>query len=188
MSSSAVRSVCNDKPLLLASEAYEGIEAVSAIESVRSKKEVSGLERTSLCSIEGGKAMAFGLEDRDRDEAPRNIEVDGGEVFRDRGWCMASPSGEGKISAISAFCPLSARRESLQWKPLAFDDQTGCRYTVDLSVKLEIVTLCTHRGFVAVMGVYCVLLEFVVAVKASYRCAFLIQRVASHLLPLPGGR
>ena len=86
MSSSAVRSVCNDKPLLLGVELRDCIEAESAIESVRSKREGSGFAMTSWCSIQGGEDAAFGLEDKDGGEPPSNIEEDEGESFRDRGW------------------------------------------------------------------------------------------------------
>lgn len=85
MSSSAVRSVCSDKPLLLGVELRECIEAESAIESVRSK-EGSDFETFSWCSMGGGENAAFGLEDRDGGEPPRKMEEEDGEDFRGRGW------------------------------------------------------------------------------------------------------
>lgn len=105
-SSSAVRSVCNDNPLLLGVDWYECIEVESAIESVRSKKEVSGFGETSWCSIEGGDALALGLEERDGDELPKNID-DGGDVFRGRGWCKDNKSWEESVSVaiFVKLCP-----------------------------------------------------------------------------------
>lgn len=101
MSSSAVRSVCNDKPLLLGVELKDFIEAESAIESVRSNTGGSGFEITSRCSIEGGDVMAFGLEDREGGEPPRNMDEEVGDDLRPCGWCRDSPSWEGNISVVA---------------------------------------------------------------------------------------
>ena len=84
MSSSVVRSVWSDKPLLRGVEFQDGSEAESAIESVRSR-ELSGFVMTSWCSMEGGEVTAFGLEEREGGEPPKNIEEEVGEDFRDRG-------------------------------------------------------------------------------------------------------